>query len=204
LLIQTPEGAGEVTFLMNEVNIQIGSTVYFEAAPGGEMIVSTLEGKARVKAHGVEQMAVAGTRVRVPMNKDLGPAGPPTPPESYNDEALSKLPLGLMPRHIIVHPSALGGLSNNQMFQPVDSFAGSSDPADTTGDDVVGDDTVGDSTLGDETLGDGVLVDDPDKVMPDQFGCGEPGNACNAPGHTDEEEDKEDKDKKDKKDKKEK
>jgi len=34
LLIQTPEGVGEVQLLINEINVQLGSTVFFQAHPG--------------------------------------------------------------------------------------------------------------------------------------------------------------------------
>ncbi len=40
LIIQTPEGAGTVRLYINEVKIDIGSTVFFQANPGGNMVVS--------------------------------------------------------------------------------------------------------------------------------------------------------------------
>jgi hypothetical protein len=46
LLVQTPRGMGEVSFVVNEITVQLGSTVLFQAQPGGEMIVTTLEGSA--------------------------------------------------------------------------------------------------------------------------------------------------------------
>jgi hypothetical protein len=104
LLIQTPEGVGEVKLLINEVNIQVGSTVLFQAEAGGEMIVTTLEGHARVEAMGVVHTAVAGTQVRVPMDADLKPAGPPSSQEAYNLAPLQALPLGNLERPIEVHP----------------------------------------------------------------------------------------------------
>jgi uncharacterized membrane protein YgcG len=93
LLIQTPEGVGEVTLWMNEVRIRIGSTVLFEAAPDGDLTVSTYEGKAIVEAMGETQEAVAGMRVRVPMNSNLQPAAPPTEPEPFDTEAVDITPL---------------------------------------------------------------------------------------------------------------
>jgi hypothetical protein len=104
LLIQTPEGVGEVKLLINEVNIQVGSTVLFQAEPNGEMIVTTLEGHARVEAMGVVHTAVAGTQVRVPLDANLKPSGPPSVQEAYDPAPLQALPLGNLERAIEVHP----------------------------------------------------------------------------------------------------
>jgi hypothetical protein len=101
LLIQTPEGVGEVQLLINEINIQLGSTVFFEATPGGQMIVSTLEGHADVRAFGLESRAYAGTQVTVPLTADLKPAGPPSQPQPYNLARLQNLPLGLLKKTVI-------------------------------------------------------------------------------------------------------
>src|SRR5262249_43307373 len=41
LLIQTPEGAGEIRLWINQIMVKMGSTVYFQARPNGDMVVST-------------------------------------------------------------------------------------------------------------------------------------------------------------------
>lgn len=105
MLIQTPEGVGEITFLINEVNIQIGSTVYFEAQPGGLMTIATLEGHARVRVGNVTQSALAGTQVVVPLNEDFSPAGPPRPPQPYDEARIRTLPLTALPHAIIPAPA---------------------------------------------------------------------------------------------------
>src|SRR5690606_22200228 len=68
LIIQTPEGAGKVNLLINEVNIRIGSTVFFQAQAGGNLTISTVEGTAEVTVMGVTYVAYAGTFISVPLN----------------------------------------------------------------------------------------------------------------------------------------
>ena len=86
LLIQTPEGIGKVTLWINQVKIRIGSTVLFQAAPGGDLKVSTFEGAAEVEAMGEMQVAATGMSVSVPMNDALQPAAPPTIPVTFDGE----------------------------------------------------------------------------------------------------------------------
>ncbi|MBZ0288350.1 MAG: hypothetical protein K8I30_12105 [Anaerolineae bacterium] len=93
LLIQTPEGVGRVTLWINDVRIRVGSTVLFQAQPGGDLIVSTFEGHAEVQALGGTQEAATGMQVRVPMDEDMHPSAPPTEPEAFDPEALGLGPL---------------------------------------------------------------------------------------------------------------
>jgi hypothetical protein len=102
LLIQTPEGVGKVTFLINEVDIQLGSTVFFEAQPGGEMTVSVVEGSAVVTTGGVSYQAVAGTQIGVPLGDDMKPSGPPSMPRAYEMETVAALPVGYLPRAVTI------------------------------------------------------------------------------------------------------
>ncbi len=90
LLIQTPEGVGKVTFLINEVDIQLGSTVFFEAESGGEMTVSVVEGAATVTTDGVAYRAIAGTQIGVPMGEDMKPSGAPSKPRAYKMETVAR------------------------------------------------------------------------------------------------------------------
>jgi len=52
LLVQTPEGVSEVTFSINGVEVQMGSTVLFKNDSEGAMSVSTLEGLALARWKG--------------------------------------------------------------------------------------------------------------------------------------------------------
>jgi uncharacterized protein YgiM (DUF1202 family) len=105
MLIQTPEGVGEITLLINEIDIQIGSTVFFQARPGHDMTISVLQGHARVNANGVTHTAIAGTRVSVPLNENLTPAGPPTPPQPYDEHAVRTVPLTALALPVVPPPA---------------------------------------------------------------------------------------------------
>jgi hypothetical protein len=82
LLVQTPEGVGEVSLTINEVKVQMGSTVFFQADPDtkGDMTVNTLEGAAYLNIGQQTQPVVAGTRLRVSgLRKRLAEAIAPAP-----------------------------------------------------------------------------------------------------------------------------
>jgi hypothetical protein len=99
ILVQTPEGAAQVEFTVNEVNIRLGSTIYLQAQPAGDMTISIVEGQARVEAQGVAVVAPAGTLVRIPLDNNRQASGPPLP-EPYGD--LSNLPVRILDRAITV------------------------------------------------------------------------------------------------------
>jgi hypothetical protein len=100
ILIQTPEGVGQITLTVNEARIQLGSTAYLQTLEEGEMAVNVVEHQATVSAQGVTQFVPAGSRVRVPLDANLNASGPPSTPEPYNDADLAALPVGHMPRAI--------------------------------------------------------------------------------------------------------
>lgn len=104
LLIQTPEGVAKVNLLINEVDIQIGSTVYFQAQAGQDMVIRVVEGSAEVHAFDTTFKATAGTQITVPLDADLKPAGPPSPPTAYDMDDVRSLPLNLLQRSVVVHP----------------------------------------------------------------------------------------------------
>ncbi|MBI5670177.1 MAG: hypothetical protein HZC41_19445 [Chloroflexi bacterium] len=113
LLVQTPEGMGEVTFNINGVDVDMGSTVFFQANETDGMTVSTLEGHAYVRAEGSEQVIVPGTWARIPMKRIvrgarrlLAAGGAPELPQAYEARArmLERLPLRLLKRRIQVAP----------------------------------------------------------------------------------------------------
>lgn len=62
LLVQTPAGAQTVRFTINEVEVEMGSTVLFQAASVEELTASTLEGTAVLTIGGKPLPVVAGTR----------------------------------------------------------------------------------------------------------------------------------------------
>lgn len=118
MLVQTPEGAGEVSFTVNGVDVQMGSTVFFQAAEDEGMTISTLEGMAFLTAGDETQVVVPGTWARVPIRGRFLPFrspgggsfnmrlmvadGAPEPPKAYEKKLnmMEALPLGLLERPI--------------------------------------------------------------------------------------------------------
>ncbi len=103
LVVQTPEGVGEVTFNINGVEVGMGSTVVFRAQADGEMTVSTIEGLAVVEVEDDVRPVLAGTRLRVPMDRALRPFRRlANAPEPYELRNLEGIPLRLLQRRINV------------------------------------------------------------------------------------------------------
>ena len=62
LLVQTPQGGREVSFRLNGADIRLGSTAYFQASPGADLVTSVIEGAAQVTSQGVTRIVPAGLR----------------------------------------------------------------------------------------------------------------------------------------------
>ncbi len=105
ILIQTPEGVGQINLTVNEVDIQLGSTAYLQAQASGDMTVNIVENQATVSAQGTTRFVPAGSRVRVPLDANLAADGPPSEPEPYDNAALAALPVRNMPRRVNVAPA---------------------------------------------------------------------------------------------------
>lgn len=131
ILIQTPEGVGEITLVANEVNIALSSTVYLQAQAPGEMTINGIEDQARVGAFNVTRTVVAGTRLRVPLDENRAASGPPGPLEPYDFERLQALPLQNLDRQVPLLPAlsqqAITVLPTATLPSPQDTFT---DPAD--------------------------------------------------------------------------
>jgi hypothetical protein len=82
MLVQTPEGADEIAFNVNGVDVSMGSTVLFQADPDEGMSVSTLEGAAFVAAEDDVQPIVPGSWVRIAINRELKASAAPELPQS--------------------------------------------------------------------------------------------------------------------------
>ncbi len=106
ILIQTPAGAGKINLRANDVDIQLGSTAYFQAQAGDVMRVSVVEGQAQVTADGETVTVPAGSQVEVPVDDDLRAAGAPGEPTPYDAAALQALPVTVLPEPIEVAPAA--------------------------------------------------------------------------------------------------
>jgi len=106
LLIQTPDGAGEITLRANDVDIQLGSTAYLQAVPGDQMTISVIEGEATVTAMGETVVVPAGASVGVLMDEEGRASDAPKDVEPYNEESLVTLPIIVLPREIEIAPAA--------------------------------------------------------------------------------------------------
>ena len=185
LIIQTPEGMGKVRLWMNEVRLQIGSTVYFEAVPGGDMLIRTLEGSAVVEARGITQNAVAGTQVRVALDDNLRALTPPTIPEPYELAEAQALPVTLLDRQIEVAQPLTTDQITAILVQstpeptsvPADKQIVVSAPTDNTGTGDEGETVVQDTSTGNdnsETTGGGEDPNSGEQPPPDDGGEEQP------------------------------
>jgi hypothetical protein len=104
VLIQTPEGVATVDLWINEVKIRLGSTAFVQAQGGGDMTIRLVEGATEVSALGVDQVAVAGTELTVPMTNSLQPAAPPSLPQSYTQASVAAIPVQALERPVEVAP----------------------------------------------------------------------------------------------------
>lgn len=92
-LVRTPAGSTEVSFRINNVDIQFNDTIYLRAPEGDAFEVAVLEGQAEVSAEGETQSVQAGERTLVSLTSDFRPLGPPSEAEAFESEGLSNLPL---------------------------------------------------------------------------------------------------------------
>ena len=106
ILIQTPEGAGEITLRANDVDIQLGSTGFFQAVPGEEMTVSVVEGQGEVSSNGVSVTVPAGTQVTIPIDENLSASGEPSDAQPYDPALVGNLPVEVLPEQIEIAPPA--------------------------------------------------------------------------------------------------
>lgn len=103
LIVQTPDGVGEITFNVNGVDVAMGSTIIFQAMPDEEMRISAIEGSAVVNIDDEIHTAIAGTRLRIPVGPDGRPTGPPPLPEAYGENQFRHVPIGALERRIDIH-----------------------------------------------------------------------------------------------------
>jgi uncharacterized protein YraI len=107
IVIKTPEGIGKITLLINEVDIQVGSTVFFQAQPGADMAIRVIEGDVRVSTFDTAYDVTTGNETTVPVDENMQPVGPPTPPTPYDPESVRALPLALLNQLVPPVPAAV-------------------------------------------------------------------------------------------------
>lgn len=103
MLVQTPEGMGQINFVINEVEVQLGSTVMFQASNTESLEVTALEGSATLKIDEDVYPVVAGTRYGVQLLQD-GRRFVPVPelPVGYDPAVIQGLPMSLLDHEIEV------------------------------------------------------------------------------------------------------
>jgi len=104
MLIQTPEGVGEINLRANDVDIRLGSTAYFQAIPGDEITISVIEGQGEITAQGETVIVPAGASVGVPVDENMQAVGVPQDLEPYDPETLVNLPISALPEAIEIAP----------------------------------------------------------------------------------------------------
>ncbi|MEL6306835.1 MAG: SH3 domain-containing protein [Chloroflexota bacterium] len=104
MLVQTPEGVGEINLLVNEVEVDMGSTVYFSISDERRLQITPVEGAARMRVNGITQTAVAGSRIELQVDDEFLPLDEDPELVSYADDEsfLEELPLELLEREVEV------------------------------------------------------------------------------------------------------
>lgn len=100
VLVQTPDGVTDVVFNVNGIDVAMGSTILFQAEANAHMHVHSLEGSAMMEHEGEIHTAVAGTRLRVPIDENFNPMGAPALPESYDADLINRIPHQHLEREI--------------------------------------------------------------------------------------------------------
>ena len=91
ILVNTPQGVGEVTFTVNQIQVTLGSTAFMQAEAGEDFTIGIVEGHGTIAAEGETVTFEAGELVRVPLDEELMPAGAPSEPEPFDMSVLGEL-----------------------------------------------------------------------------------------------------------------
>lgn len=107
VLIQTPEGVGKVKMKANGVDIQLGSTAFFQAQHEEHLTISVLAGESYVRSHGTTVIVPDGAGVNVPIDENLMAESTPAAPEAYDFDFFDDLAVHGLPDDIeIDEPSS--------------------------------------------------------------------------------------------------
>jgi hypothetical protein len=99
MLLQTPDGVGRIGFTINELTVEIGSTIFLQTN-SEYLFVYVLEGSVLASTADVTQIVPAGTYTKVPINETTIVSGNPEYPKPYESEQLENLPIVLLPEAI--------------------------------------------------------------------------------------------------------
>lgn len=119
IVIQTPQGAGEIALRINQADIRLGSTAYMEASEESGLQVFTLDGHAKVRAKGSTQTVMTGNRTTVALDANLAAAQAPTTPTAYTAQEVAGVaaPLEIIaPDHLNILFFSECATGNGPMF----------------------------------------------------------------------------------------
>lgn len=97
ILLQTPQGVAEISLVVNEVRITLGSTAMLDTEAGDSMRITTIEGEAEVTSNGETVVIPEGATTSVPLDENGVADGAPESPAPYNGEQESNIPTGALP-----------------------------------------------------------------------------------------------------------
>jgi hypothetical protein len=101
MLIQTPEDAGTIELIINDVGVELGSTAYISAAPEGLLTFALLEGSSTLTVEDEAVSLKAGTFSTVDLDEDgLAVSAPSEVLPIEGNLELPILPLSALPREI--------------------------------------------------------------------------------------------------------
>jgi len=129
MLVQTPDGVSEVAFNINGVDVAMGSTILFQAEANQEMTVSAVEGSAMMELDGDIHTAIAGTELRIPIDENFRPTGPPPPPEAYREDTMRRVPSERLIRPITPPPP----MPEDQVLKAQEMIRNGQPPCDMEG-----------------------------------------------------------------------
>ena len=207
LLIQTPAGTAQVTFLINEVTIElipsveIGATAFIQSNPEDGMSVTMIDGTAIVSTESGGFFVDTGTTTTISLDDTSSPLAPPSIPvinyETLDTiDGLDMVGNGDTPVIItITYPDNSGNETDTTTNTGIgaDSNASTGDTSDSDSVDDTenpdGTDSTDETDNTDDTgsAGDTVDTDDSsdtnDAEDAEEEECTGPGSSCDAPGH---------------------
>jgi hypothetical protein len=104
ILIQTPQGAGEIQLTINGIEVSLGSTAFVQAQAGEILQMSVLEGFGRLRVDNIEVVVPAGSFSTVPLGADGLANDAPSPAQPYDPANLPFLPVTTLATPITIAP----------------------------------------------------------------------------------------------------
>lgn len=109
ILLQTPDGyPNDARLQVNGVIVEFNGAVFLRAQAGSILLISALEGQAKVTADETTQIITVGAEAEVALDAEGMASGAPSPARPYNLNDLLNIPVRLLPRNFIIsEPSAI-------------------------------------------------------------------------------------------------